>query len=73
MDSEEAKPSIIALIMFIVYRSLVFERLYREPRKSREPGASRKKAMNVEYIISGLIALALLAYLITALLKPEKF
>lgn len=29
--------------------------------------------MNVEYIISGLIALALLLYLITALLKPEKF
>lgn len=29
--------------------------------------------MNVEYIISGLIALALLFYLLYALLKPEKF
>ena len=29
--------------------------------------------MNQEYIISGLIALALLAYLFYALLKPEKF
>ncbi|MGA9772236.1 MAG: K(+)-transporting ATPase subunit F [Blastocatellia bacterium] len=29
--------------------------------------------MNVEYIISGLIALLLLAYLAYALLKPEKF
>jgi K+-transporting ATPase KdpF subunit len=29
--------------------------------------------MNTEYIISGLIALALLVYLVTALLKPEKF
>ena len=29
--------------------------------------------MNVEYIISGLIALFLLAYLAYALLKPEKF
>jgi K+-transporting ATPase KdpF subunit len=29
--------------------------------------------MTLEYIISGLIALALLAYLVYALLKPEKF
>jgi K+-transporting ATPase KdpF subunit len=29
--------------------------------------------MNLEYIVSGLIALALLAYLLYALLKPEKF
>ena len=29
--------------------------------------------MNLEYIISGLIALALLVYLAYALLKPEKF
>jgi K+-transporting ATPase KdpF subunit len=29
--------------------------------------------MNTEYLISGLIALALLVYLATALLKPEKF
>lgn len=29
--------------------------------------------MNTEYIISGLIALALLVYLVCALLKPEKF
>jgi K+-transporting ATPase KdpF subunit len=29
--------------------------------------------MNLEYIISGLIALLLLAYLTYALLKPEKF
>ena len=29
--------------------------------------------MNTEYIISGLIALVLLAYLLYALLKPEKF
>ncbi|HXF38087.1 MAG TPA: K(+)-transporting ATPase subunit F [Blastocatellia bacterium] len=29
--------------------------------------------MNVEYLISGIIALFLLAYLIFALLKPERF
>jgi K+-transporting ATPase KdpF subunit len=29
--------------------------------------------MNAEYIISGLIAVLLLAYLLYALLKPEKF
>ena len=29
--------------------------------------------MSLEYIISGLIALALLVYLIYAMLKPEKF
>jgi K+-transporting ATPase KdpF subunit len=29
--------------------------------------------MSLEYIISGLIALALLLYLIYAMLKPEKF
>lgn len=29
--------------------------------------------MNIEYAISGLIALALLIYLVYALLKPEKF
>lgn len=29
--------------------------------------------MTLEYIISGLIALALLAYLVYALLRPEKF
>jgi len=29
--------------------------------------------MNIEYLISGLVALLLLVYLIYALLKPEKF
>ena len=29
--------------------------------------------MNLEYIISGLIALALLIYMAYALLRPEKF
>jgi len=29
--------------------------------------------MNWEYLLSGLVALALLAYLTYALLKPEKF
>jgi K+-transporting ATPase KdpF subunit len=29
--------------------------------------------MNVEYIISGIVALLLLAYLMYALLKPERF
>jgi len=29
--------------------------------------------MSLEYILSGLIALALLGYLIYAMLKPEKF
>jgi K+-transporting ATPase KdpF subunit len=29
--------------------------------------------MNAEYIASGIIALLLLAYLMYALLKPEKF
>jgi K+-transporting ATPase KdpF subunit len=29
--------------------------------------------MNAEYIISGIIALLLLAYLMYALLKPERF
>jgi K+-transporting ATPase KdpF subunit len=30
-------------------------------------------AMNLEYVISGLITVALLVYLTYALLKPEKF
>jgi K+-transporting ATPase KdpF subunit len=34
---------------------------------------SEEKAMNAEYIISGLIAVLLLVYLLYALLKPEKF
>ena len=29
--------------------------------------------MNLEYVISGIILLFLLAYLILALLKPERF
>ncbi len=29
--------------------------------------------MNLEYALSGLVALALLGYLIYALLEPEKF
>jgi K+-transporting ATPase KdpF subunit len=29
--------------------------------------------MNLEYVVSGLIALALLAYLMYALIRPEKF
>jgi K+-transporting ATPase KdpF subunit len=29
--------------------------------------------MNIEYIVTGIIALLLLGYLIVALLKPEKF
>ncbi|MCI0627937.1 MAG: K(+)-transporting ATPase subunit F [Acidobacteria bacterium] len=29
--------------------------------------------MNLEYVVSGLITLALLVYLTYALLKPEKF
>jgi K+-transporting ATPase KdpF subunit len=29
--------------------------------------------MNIEYLVSGLIALALLVYLMYALLRPEKF
>ena len=29
--------------------------------------------MNIEYIISGLVALLLLVYLMYALLKPERF
>ena len=29
--------------------------------------------VNIEYIVSGLIALGLFAYLLYALLKPEKF
>jgi K+-transporting ATPase KdpF subunit len=29
--------------------------------------------MSLEYIVSGLIALALLVYLVYAMLKPEKF
>ena len=29
--------------------------------------------MNLEYFISGLIALALLAYLMYGLIRPEKF
>ncbi len=32
-----------------------------------------RKKMNLEYIVSGIIALGLLAYLMYALLKPEKF
>jgi len=33
----------------------------------------RRKAMNAEYIISGVIAALLLVYLLYALLEPEKF
>ncbi len=33
----------------------------------------RGRTMNWEYIISGIIALALLVYLTYALLRPEKF
>ena len=29
--------------------------------------------VNIEYIISGFVALSLFAYLLYALLKPEKF
>ena len=39
-------------------------------------GDSWKKSgetMSLEYIISGLIAVALLAYLMYALIRPEKF
>jgi K+-transporting ATPase KdpF subunit len=32
-----------------------------------------RRTMNWEYVISGIIALALLVYLTYALLKPEKF
>jgi len=32
-----------------------------------------EKTMNVEYVASGFIALALLAYLMYALIRPEKF
>jgi hypothetical protein len=49
MDSEAAKPGSIALVMFIVYTALVFERLYRESSRPHlsnlaGPGAPRKKA-----------------------------
>jgi K+-transporting ATPase KdpF subunit len=32
-----------------------------------------RRGMNVVYLVVGLVALALLAYLFTALLKPELF
>jgi K+-transporting ATPase KdpF subunit len=37
------------------------------------PEHGSEKKMNAEYIISATIALLMLAYLIYALLKPEKF
>ena len=40
-------------------------------------GARRRQkaeeVMNTEYVVTGVIALLLLAYLVFALLKPEKF
>ena len=36
MDSEEKRLVISALIMFIVYAALIFEKLFREIRKSRK-------------------------------------
>jgi len=33
----------------------------------------REETMNLEYFIIGFIALALLAYLMYALIRPEKF
>jgi K+-transporting ATPase KdpF subunit len=33
----------------------------------------RGEAMNIEYAISGVIAVGLLIYLLYALLKPERF
>jgi K+-transporting ATPase KdpF subunit len=37
------------------------------------PGKAWRTAMSILYLVSGLIALALLVYLFVALLKPEKF
>ncbi len=39
----------------------------------RKEAENKEDVMNIEYIISGLIVLLLLAYLIYGLLKPEKF
>jgi K+-transporting ATPase KdpF subunit len=46
--------------------SAVFLLLRKEPDNKEE-------ALNIEYTVSGLIALLLLFYLMYALLKPEKF
>ena len=51
-------------LRFVSYTVLVFQGKY-------QPVA--EKTMNVEYVISGIIALLLLGYLIYALLKPERF
>ena len=41
-----------------------------DPRLGRNDGG---RAMNLTYLISGIVSLVLLAYLLVALLKPEKF
>lgn len=36
-------------------------------------GFEKEKHMNLEYIVAAIVALGLLAYLLYALLEPEKF
>lgn len=33
----------------------------------------RRKSMNIEYLLTGLVALAIGVYLVVALLRPDKF
>jgi K+-transporting ATPase KdpF subunit len=42
-------------------------------RRLLRAGLEEEIAMNLEYLISGLITMSLLVYLTYALLKPEKF
>lgn len=53
----------------IGFRFLCFGVLVREFLRAGLKGTE----MNLEYVISGFVALGLLAYLLYALLKPEKF
>ena len=65
MDSDAVRLWIIGGTLFGIYVVSVFQGSRRRQRA--------EEAMNTEYIVTGVIALLLLAYLIFALLKPEKF
>ena len=65
VDSDEVRLWIIGATLFGIDVVSVFQDARR--------GEKAEEAMNTEYIVTGVIALLLLAYLIFALLKPERF
>jgi K+-transporting ATPase KdpF subunit len=66
MDSDDLRLWIIGATLFGIYVVTVYQGARRNQKV-------QEKAMNTEYIVTGVIALLLLGYLIFALLKPEKF